>query len=605
MQAIILAAGMGRRMGKLTESHTKCMMPCAGKTLLEWAVESLVAAGIHKLILVVGYQAETLKDFIAQKNFPIDINYVYNYDYADTNNIYSLYLAREHLANDDTILLESDLIFDPSLVKTLVENKVPNLVTVAKYESWMDGTVVTLDEKKHILDFIEKANFAYRDADKYYKTVNIYKFSKNFSINQYIPFLEAYIRAYGKNQYYELVLKIFAHIKKTQLTAFILGNEKWYEIDDVHDLDIADTIFSNYTTALEKYEKHFGGYWKFPKLNDFCYLVNPYYPPSKMLDQLLFSAKTLITHYPSGMNVQRMMAAAMFDISEKYIFVGNGSAELINCLGSILTGELAVCIPTFNEYLRCFRNCSITMIPFTKEFMFDFESLCAMAKSTKNIILINPDNPTGSFICYDDMLTFLDICHAHNTNVIIDESFIDFADKDIRYTLIKDNVVQKYPNLIIIKSIGKSYGIAGLRLGVLVTANSTILKALTSYLSIWNINSFAECFLQIQNSYKRAYEISCNKIAENRKKLISDIIDIGCIQAYPSQANYIMCRLDKKYSSRNFVTQLLKDYGILIKDYSMKKGFNGRSFFRIAIKTEAENNTLIEAMKDTLVRQDK
>ena len=181
MQALILAAGMGRRMGKYTESATKCMVTVAGKTLLERAVEALKEAGINKLILVIGYEAEKVREYVAIKNFGIQIEYVYNYDYETTNNIYSLYLARDYLEKDDTILLESDLIFESEIIKKVVESKEKNMAVVAKYEHWMDGTVVVLDHKKRIIDFIDKTRFKYEDADSYYKTVNIYKFSKEFS----------------------------------------------------------------------------------------------------------------------------------------------------------------------------------------------------------------------------------------------------------------------------------------------------------------------------------------------------------------------------------------------------------------------------------------
>ena len=242
MQALILAAGMGQRMGKYTENHTKCMVSVAGKTILERLIDSIKYAGIEKLVMVIGYEAEKLREYIEERDFGLSIEYVYNYDYKTTNNIYSLYLAREYLKRDDTILLESDLLFDREIVRKVVSQKQPNMVVVAKYEHWMDGTVVVLDEKKNIMDFISKTDFRYDEAHSYYKTVNIHKFSKEFSDRQYIPFLEAYIKAYGVNQYYEQVLKIFAHIHHSELSAYVLQNEKWIELDVEEKLDVMQTI---------------------------------------------------------------------------------------------------------------------------------------------------------------------------------------------------------------------------------------------------------------------------------------------------------------------------------------------------------------------------
>ena len=348
MQAMILAAGMGRRMKKYTKHHTKCMIEVGGKTLLTRVVEALEYAGIKKLIMVVGYEADVLKEYVEAQSFPLEIEYVYNYDYATTNNIYSLFLAKEHLIQDDTILLESDLVFDKQLIKNVIMTEDKNIVVAAKYEQWMDGTMVLLDSNRNIIDFVDKTQFNYDDVDKYYKTVNIYKFSKEFSQKQYIPFMEAYLKAYGTNQYYEQVLKTVAHIRNSELKAMLLCDENWYEIDDAQDLDIADTMFSEPTASLKQYEYHFGGYWRFPKVKDYCYLVNPYYPPQKMIDQMKYFFQILCEQYPSGMDIQRLNAASMFNLDEEYLLVGNGAAELINVLGKILKGRVSIGVPSFN-----------------------------------------------------------------------------------------------------------------------------------------------------------------------------------------------------------------------------------------------------------------
>lgn len=198
MQALLLAAGMGKRLGKYTEGQTKCMVRVGGKTLLEHAADALRAAGIRKLTIVVGHAAQGLMDFARERLSDLELRFIENRDYAVTNNIYSLYLARDVLAADDTILLESDLIFEPQLIQKLVEHPEPNVVTVAKYEQWMDGTVTRVSEHNHILEFIDKSDFRFENADEYYKTVNVYKFSRAFSREKYIPFLTAYITAYGK-----------------------------------------------------------------------------------------------------------------------------------------------------------------------------------------------------------------------------------------------------------------------------------------------------------------------------------------------------------------------------------------------------------------------
>lgn len=601
MQAMMLAAGMGRRMKKYTKHHTKCMIEVGGKTLFERVAEALQEAGIRKLIMVIGYEAEALRDYIESKEYSLEIEYVYNYDYAATNNIYSLYLAKEYLEKDDTILLESDLVFDKSILKGVVQSPEKNIVVAAKYEQWMDGTMVLLDSKRNIIDFVDKTQFRYEEVDRYYKTVNIYKFSKEFAANQYIPFMEAYLKAYGTNQYYEQVLKILAHIKNSELKAYILTDENWYEVDDAQDLDIADTMFADKKNILKKYEYHYGGYWRFPKVRDYCYLVNPYYPPQKMISQMKYFYQMLCTQYPSGMNIQRLNAASMFDLDEKYLIVGNGAAELINVLGKILTGRVSVGVPAFNEYIRCFKNCHMQCMDNEKEdYCLNVERLLEEVDVTDNLIIINPDNPSGYFLTYEEIEKIIRKCREKNVICVIDESFIDFADKNIRYTLLKEEILEENPQLVVIKSISKSYGIPGLRLGIMATANAKIKKLMLDNMAIWNINSFAEYYLQIQRLYKKSYVAACNKIAEQRKYMLQQLEQLGCFRVFPSQANYIMCEVTGEMSSAELVAELMMKYNILVKDLSQKQGFKGKDFIRIAVKNEEDNQFLLDSLREIL-----
>lgn len=597
MQAMILAAGMGKRLGKFTENQAKCMVKVGGKTLLERSVDAIKKAGIKRLIIVVGYEADKLIKFIEKNITDIDIVLVHNQVYASTNNIYSLYLARNYLSKDDTILLESDLIYEPQIVSDMVKCPDKNLVAVAKYKHWMDGTVTLLNENNEIIDFIEKKDFRYNEVNTYYKTVNIYKFSKEFSNNQYIPFLNAYIKAYGKNKYYELVLKAIAHLSSANLKAFNVEDTAWYEIDDAQDLNIANTLFAKGEEKLRSYERHFGGYWRFTDLKDFCYLVNPYYPPQKMVDHLQYFFDTLLRSYPSGMNNLKLAAGKMFHVDENFILIGNGAAELINLLGRVIKGNVALSFPSFNEYVRCFKQCEIKAI-FSQEddFALKKQRFIDMSKSCDAVFIINPDNPSGSFLLKSEVIEILNACRKNNTICVVDESFIDFADRDIRYTLLKNSILKEYPNLIVIKSISKSYGVPGLRLGILATSNIELLKTLYAYLPVWNINSFAEYFMQINGSYEKEYIESCNNIAEQRKILSEKLNTISFLKAYGSQANYLMCKVKSQITSVNLASKLLKEYNILIKDLSKKKGIFKKNYIRLAVKDEYENNLLYNAL---------
>ena len=219
------------------------MIRINGQTLFERTVEALRLAGISKMVIVVGWNSAQLIKAIQSSVSGIELEFVCNSDYAATNNIYSLYLAREQLSRDDTILIESDLVFDKELLQTVVQSPACDIAVVSKYKPWMDGTVVTVTEDGRIGAFIEKQDIERKSADIYYKTVNIYKFSRCFLQQSYIPCMEEYITTHGKNQYYEMVLKELTKSDQLRLNAFIIDELKWYEIDTKEDLARAVSIF--------------------------------------------------------------------------------------------------------------------------------------------------------------------------------------------------------------------------------------------------------------------------------------------------------------------------------------------------------------------------
>lgn len=600
MQAIMLAAGKGSRLGKYTKDNTKCMLEIHGKTLLERAIDALIEADINKFIIVLGYKGDNVKKFIKEKELDkkINITYVENNVYDTTNNIYSLYLARNYLLEDDTILLESDLIYDSSIIKKLVNFKEKSAAIIAKYEEWMDGTVVKLDEDNLINSFIEKKDFNYDEVDKYYKTVNIYKFSKDFSKRFYIPFLESYVKAYGNNDYYELVLKVITGLKDVKLHGYILEGEPWYEIDDCQDLDIATALFAPTTKEkLSLFHKRFGGYWRFNNLKDYCYLVNPYFPTTKMLNKMKYFYNELLFNYPSGQRIETICASRMFsNVSSENIIVGNGAVELINNLKYVTKGKIALTIPSFNEYIRCFPNSEISYINSSiNDYRLSLHLLKEKLDDVDTLIVISPDNPSGSHLKFSEVIDLLDYSKKKNKLIIFDESFIDFADDN--YTLIDDTILNKYQNLIVIKSISKSYGVPGLRLGVLATGNKEYIKVINNNLPVWNINSFAEYFLQIIAIYKKDYQLACDKIKEERNKFYDKLLTIKDIHIYPSQANYFMCKLNRG-KAEELAEFLLEKKKILIKVLNDKKGFDEAEYIRIAIREEKENNYLFESIKD-------
>ena len=546
MQAIILAAGMGKRLGDLTRNNTKCMVKVNGVPLIDRALTQLSRLDLSRVILVIGYEGEKLRAHVGESYKGLKITYIENPVYDKTNNIYSLSLAKKELQEDDTLLIESDLIFEGQLLDKLVNNPYPNLALVDKYETWMDGTMVKLDDDNNIVNFVPKKAFRYDEVDSYYKTVNIYKFSRDFLKNSYVPFLEAYTKALGNNEYYEQVLRVITLLDKCDLKALPLEGEKWYEIDDIQDLDIAETIFASEDNQLPLYQKRYGGYWRFPNLLDFCYLVNPFFPPQKLKDEIRANFDVLLSEYPSGMRINSLLIAKYFHIDRKYAVAGNGAAELIKSLMQYLQGRTGVILPTFEEYPNRYDADRLEVfVPQNPDFTYTADDLMAYFadKDIRSLLLINPDNPSGNFILPQDVLRLLAWAEDRGIRLVVDESFVDFSEGYEKNTLLRNDILANHPQLVVMKSISKSYGVPGLRLGILASGDEALIEWMKKDVAIWNINSFAEFYMQIFGKYENDYRRACGKFIQERNRFFAALQAIPFLRVIPSQANYFLCEV--------------------------------------------------------------
>ena len=600
MQAIILAAGMGKRLGEKTRNNTKCMLEVNGIRLIDRALESLKEAGISRVILVIGYKGANVKEYVGEDFKGMPVVYVENDVYDKTNNIYSLYLARDFMCEEDTLLLESDIIFESRVLQRILDDPYPNLALVDKYESWMDGTVVTLDEDRKIKRFIDKSGFRYDEIKSYYKTVNIYKFSKEFSARYHVPFLKAYCTALGDNEYYEQVLRVILHLHDAPIRALPLSGEIWYEIDDIQDLDIAEGMFSPTQEGhFQAISSRYGGYWRYPQMLDFCYLVNPFFPPQRMVDEIKASFETLLREYPSGMSVNALLASKNFKVKARHILVGNGAAELIKALMERESGKIGCILPTFEEYPnRIPEDRLVSWVPDQEGFRYSANDVIQFFedKGISCLVLINPDNPSGNLLTPDGLSEILAWTEAKSIRLVIDESFADFAEPKLRMTLLDDKLLETHRKLVVVKSISKSYGVPGLRLGILASGDDGLVETLKKDVAIWNINSFGEFYLQIFEKYEKDYETACDEFRSERNRFKKALTEIPWLHVYPSQANYFLCRVTGLFSSHELALKLL-EHNILIKDCSTKKAFGGNSFIRLAIRSQEDNDKLVGCLK--------
>ena len=603
---------MGRRLGDYTKNNTKCMVPVNGVRLIDRLLGQLAKQHLNRVIIVVGFKGKELREHVEElritnyelqpRESELKIEFAENPVYDKTNNIYSLAIVKDKLQEDDTLLIESDLIFSDNMIPMIVNAPYPNLALVAKYETWMDGTMVRLDDDQNIVNFISKDAFDYNDIDSYYKTVNIYKLSKEFSQQKYVPFLDAYTKAVGNNEYYENVLRIISLLNNHDMKALPIGQEKWYEIDDKQDLDIAEALFADEKDVLRKYYGRYGGFWRFPQMLDFCYLVNPYFPSRRLKDELRANFDTLLTEYPSGMKVNTLIASKCFGVSEQHVVPGNGAAELIKVLMEESQGKIGFTRPTFEEYPNRYdKDCQVTFVPQNEDYRYTADDLMAFFndKDISQLMVINPDNPSGNFIPQADILRLAQWCEERSIRLVVDESFVDFSEDYARNSLLSDEILEQYPRMAVMKSISKSYGVPGLRLGILASADKDLIARIKKKVSIWNLNSFAEFFMQIYNKHEKDYQRACAKFVAERDDFEQQLRTIPFFRVMPSQANYFLCEVLPPYTASEIVIHMLKQHNILTRDCSGKPGLDpNKQYMRIAVRNHEDNTRLVEALRD-------
>ena len=237
-RAIVLAAGRGSRLHALTDDAPKCLTEIGGEPLLERALHALGSQGITEAVIVIGYMGEMVRDRIGPRIAGVDIRYVEAPDYATSNNIRSLWDARDYL-DQDLVLLEADVAFDPSVVGALLAHS-GSSAAVAPYDLALSGTVVRRDRNGRVTNFILGADQGPQfDTTDTFKTVNIYVLREQLLREHVVPRLCKVIDAGDVNEYYESILRDCVADRSCgiDMAAVDVSSSRWAEIDDDHDLE--------------------------------------------------------------------------------------------------------------------------------------------------------------------------------------------------------------------------------------------------------------------------------------------------------------------------------------------------------------------------------
>jgi threonine-phosphate decarboxylase len=356
---------------------------------------------------------------------------------------------------------------------------------------------------------------------------------------------------------------------------------------------------------FEAIEQLHGGYWRHDFI-DHAYLYNLYFPPERFFQQLTSQIHELVLNYPVAQNVLANLVGTLIEQPAERIVVGNGAAELIKIVSGRLAKKLIVPVPSFNEYANAAPTENV--IEFALEapsFQLDVDKFAAEAIRNKAdvAVVVSPNNPTSLLVPKVDLLRLLDKLAAHDCMLIVDESFIDFAEERDKETLEGD--IANYPNLAIFKSMSKAYGICGLRIGYMLTANADFADQVRQGVHIWNLNGFAETFLVHAPEYQQEFLASCDRVRADRDQFYQDLCLIPGMTVYKPDANYIFCRLpDPAPSGPEVARRLFVEHNIYIKHCLGKTMPESDRYIRMASRTQAENGRVAEALK-TIVAAEK
>jgi histidinol-phosphate/aromatic aminotransferase/cobyric acid decarboxylase-like protein len=335
---------------------------------------------------------------------------------------------------------------------------------------------------------------------------------------------------------------------------------------------------------------------------DACFLSNPYATEQAMSRLRAIGPRLLermVSHYPSQSGAIASMLAPAAGVPAEQLVLGNGACELIRALLARRTGPLLLSLPTFSAY---YEFASGPIVPHrldrAQEFRLDLAELERMVDRHEpdTVVIINPNNPDGGLVPEASLVDFLGRVRGRVRQVIVDESFSHFTTDEAPPTLAP--LVAELPHLVVVNSLSKSHGIAGLRLGYAVMSplRATQIRAT----ALWNLNAFAEWFcVQLSDpEYQRAYEGARRLYVRETRRLFTALSELPGVRVFPSAANFALLELDR--SASEVATTLLARHGVYVRDCGDKWGLDGDRFLRVAARSAAENRRIVAALLDVM-----
>jgi len=588
MKAIILTAGYGNRMRPLTDRTHKTLLKAGGETILSRIIDGLLTNSIRAIVMVTGFAADTIREYLQHQYPDVAFTYVHNERYRETNNIYSLALAFDSVdVTGGAIVIESDLIYHPEIIARLLTDPHSNVALVDRFRSGMDGTVVTVENDiitSVIPPHLQGENFDFSDK---YKTLNIYKFSPEFCQTSFKKLLSYYAHVIDDNCYYELILGILIYMQREIVYAGIVQNNAWAEVDDPNDLAVAEFVFNK--DRLKILEHGFGGFWNYDLL-DFCFIRNMYFPDSSIISEMKNNLARLIHNYGSRQEVLNTKMSWFLLCRPERVIALNGASQIYPLLEDVFR-DLKVLLPSpsFGEYQRIFRRNEL----YYDEVGIRTEEIHRKMEECDCVVFVNPNNPTGSVIPTDWIFR---TAEEHPAKIfIIDESFIEFSGEQSMLHLLEKKPL---PNVIVIKSLSKSLGFPGIRLGYMYSCDEEFIKYVLARIPIWNMNSLAEFAMEIILKHRITLAKSIAMTVRDRDSFARDLSEVSIVaEVFPSAANFVLFRLKDRVESHAVVETMLSEHSIYLKDVSDKFS-GGGSYLRLAVRLPHENKMVTDLLHE-------
>lgn len=338
---------------------------------------------------------------------------------------------------------------------------------------------------------------------------------------------------------------------------------------------------------------------------DFCIPCNPYYPTPRMFAELRDRLETILKYYPSDATATTKKLVSVLGLHPQTVAMANGSTELITWIDHLLiTQSIAVPIPTFGRWtdqpLETGKRVDMFLLQEADNYRLDLNAYLRFIRSrgSRVAVICNPNNPDGGYLPRRDVLWFVDELHDLDL-VVVDESFIDFVDAERHPSIGADATIR--PNVVVLKSLGKNFGLHGIRFGYLV-ANPALTSTIGKALPKWNINSLAEAVVHMLPDHEADYRDSLRRLAQDRRQMFDALGRVPDLTVYPSQGNFLLAKLPAGWGGVELRDFLIGQHGVYVRECGNKLGMSSQ-YLRLVVRPPRDVERLIRGLLDYGRRQ--